>query len=354
MPNLTLNNLGILLTPSTFDRADGNSFYLYPGTPAPAGAIKLNYGGSLGTNPYGDPIIFEEYSDSPEIESGEQSTIVHKFHCDRYTAEQMILANPRGTLLVDSTGLFFSRVLTSKISPIARTGAKEWMLIITCESLSFGTPPDEFDIEIVELNPPAEKHPRYASLSYYQRNIIRGADVSDDQAVAQSYKDLISTFSSSVNPAQDQKGQAKELLFKKEKGEDSFYLSGYRVSWSTYFYAPVTINPGGYMEDPVLEGALPYQFWAVGGDIGNGSIFQETTLLNPNVYPTFVDEPPYGLSWLRYTDTLHLQRTWFKLTRTWVGAPLGHWDNEWYNVSNGQAQPLQTEPSQGGLNLGGI
>lgn len=350
MANISLNTLGILLTPSSFDRADGNNFYLYPGTPAAPGSVKINYGGSLGTNPYGDPIIFEEYSNSPDIESAEQSTIVHKFHCDRYTAEQLILANPRGTLLVDSTGQFYSRVLSSKTTPVTKTGAKEWDLTITCESLSFGTPPDEFDIEIVELNPASEKHPRYSALTYYQRNIIRGANVSDYIDVAQQYKNLISTFSSSASPNLNQQGQATELLFKKQRGEDSFYLAGYKITWSTYFYAPVVLNPGGYIEDPVLNGGLPYQFWAVNGDPGNGSIFQNTTLINPNLYPSPVSGPPYGLSWLREADTFHLQRTWFRLTRTWLGGPLGNWDNEWYNVSNG-VQPLQTSQNQGGFNF---
>lgn len=216
---------------------------------------------------------------------------------------------------------------------------------MTSEAQSFAAPYDEFDIDIVELNPPAEKHPRYSALSYSDRNLVRQAFVSDYIDVKQTFINQISQLAQSPNQWANEQGQALELLYKKQKGEDSFYLSGYRINYSRYFWAPQDINPGGYTEDPFS--VIPYQYWT---DVNGLNIFRNTAQYNYNLYPnnTSLVGPPYGLSWLRQTDTLHLNRTWYKLTMSWIGAPLGVWDNEWYNPV---LQPLQTTGSAGGIVL---
>jgi len=81
MPQLT--SLPIKLA-SIFDRADGSSPTL-GGIAEPLESIKINDAyNTIGAN--GETIFFYELSDSPQIESAEQSTIVHRFHCDYLTA----------------------------------------------------------------------------------------------------------------------------------------------------------------------------------------------------------------------------------------------------------------------------
>ena len=43
-------------------------------------------------------------------------------------------------------------------------------------------------------------------------------------------------------------------------------MSGFKVTWSQYFWDPQIINFGGYIEDPFKDGGLPYYFWSPSGD----------------------------------------------------------------------------------------
>jgi hypothetical protein len=219
--------------------------------------------------------------------------------------------------------------------------------------MTFAAPPEEFDIEVVELNPPAEKHPRYSGLTYIQRDNIRNQTVADSADVAQQWLNSVTSSCITTNPsisypsALNQYQQGLELMYKKQKGEDNFYLSGYKMIFSQYFWQPVDINPGGYIENPFL--VVPAYYWT---DQNDNNIFSKTTQYNPNVYINNNNIPnvyaaTYGLSWLRQTDVLHQQRTWYKLTSTWVAGTLGMWDNEWYNGSF--FQPYQTTGSAGSI-----
>lgn len=338
--------------PSVWDRADGGLTSQY-GTPAPPGSIGVNYpGGNAaayfeGVANGGMTVYVEESSDSPVIEFGEQCTITHTFFADYFGMQNIQAEYCRGYVMIDNSGNV-SRVLSTTAQPISKTAGLIWKVAMVSEAESFANPPAEFDIQPVEVNPIAEKHPRYSALTYYQRSIIRGAVISDYIDVQQQYTSLITSFSSSNNQWQDQQGQALELLFKKQKGEDTFYLSGYKIIYSVYYWQPQDINPGGYVENPFS--VVPYQFW-VNGDGEN--IFANSALANQNLYPNPNSAPPteypYGLSWLRQTDVQTLNRTWYKVTQTWIGAPLGIWDNEWYNPT---LQPLQTSQYGGNLNVG--
>lgn len=350
------NSIPTLAPPCIFDRADGTN-PLYGGVPDADGSIKINtaYGNTPGAGGYVP--FFQETSDSPEIESGEQSTIVHKWNCDYYTAQIYLIAYQRGTYMVDSQGNN-CRVLSTRITPVPRTGMRGVILTMTTEGTQplFPNPPDEFDIEVVELNPALEKHPRYADLTYAQRYYVRNANVSDDPDLAQNYQNALNDISSSayklgesIEIAQAQQAEAQEMLFKKHKGEDSFYLAGYKVTLSQYYWYPQVLNPGGYIEDPVYQGGLPYYFWSNNGTNETAAnIFGATATQNQNLYPQTgsLTQPPYGLSWLRQADTIHLNRTWWRLTRTWLGGPLGNWDNELYNRV---FQPYQTNEYSGSV-----
>ena len=336
--------------PSIFDRADGLTYGLGGVAEAP-GSMMMNTAMDGSTSGVGDYVpFFYEMSDSPEVESAEQSTIVHKFHCDYESAQIYMVTNPRGTYLTDTFG-DVSRVLSTKITPVPKTGMRGVILTITSEGQYplFPNPPDEFDIETVELNPALEKHPRYAILTYNQRWLVRNADVADNPEYVQQYKNIISAPLPNTNfPAapigNTQQSASLEMLYKKFKGEDSFYLAGYKITWSQYYWYPQILNPGGYIEDPVSQGGLPAYFWSTNGQTDGTNIFSQTTTHNANMYPQPTLNPPYGLSWLRQADTIHLQRTWWRLTRSWIGGPLGQWDNQLYNPVN---QPYQSGINQG-------
>jgi hypothetical protein len=333
--------------PSIWDRADGG--YTNPlGTATPDDAIIFNY---LGVAAKANQIVsfFQEASDSPTVEFGEQCTITHKYYVDSNSGKLIQKNYQRGTIMVDSTGINLSRVLSSVMQPMAKTNGRINILTVISEAKSFSNPPDEFTITPVELNPPLEKHPRYRALTYFDRFMVRNANLSDAVDVAQSYEQTIQTMSSSLNPALDEKGQAQELLFKKHKGIESFYLSGYKITWTQYFWSPQTINPGAYIEDPFSYsgGSIPAYFWDTNQNGSGTNIFAGTQVMNQNMFPNInIHDITYGLSWLRQTDEQVLNRTWWRLTKSWVGAPGGHWDVEIYSA---EPQPLQTQDYQGAV-----
>ena len=144
----------------------------------------------------------------------------------------------------------------------------------------------------------------------------------------------------------------KEIISKIWRQEDTPYLTAYQVTWAQYFFTPVYMNPGAYIENPV--GIVPSYFFepnAVSnsfpqGDLestfgnldtvgpvtpGNPTIFDKLAKLNPQDYS--VDGTSTGavnISWLRKSDEVEFQRTWFKYTHTWVGSPIGTWDKDIY------------------------
>jgi hypothetical protein len=356
---LTYDNNGGVQIPSVWNRATGqlvngtiDSLF---GTSNPTSGPKIgtNYAGGSATFAGFIP-IFEESSDSPVVEFGEQCTIQHTFFVD-YIGSILIQTDyQRGTVMQDNVsgpfGPNVSRVLSTNSQPIAKSGTQICKLQVISEAQSFANPPDEFDVATIELNPPAEKHPRYSGLTYYQKDIVRSQVIVDSIDIKQQFQNIASSFSQSNSnlnypSTQNQQQQALELMFKKQKGEDNFYLSGYKIIFSQYFWQPVQVNPGGYIENPFT--VIPSYYWTDGLGF---NIFSQTQQYNPNVYipnQLGTSKSSYGISWLRQSDELHQQRTWFKLTSTWVGGVLGQWDNEWYNGTT--FQPYQTASYQGSL-----
>lgn len=324
MPTQTSDTFDTFL-PSTFNRADGLEGR--PGTPNGNGLL---IGGS--------GFFFEEMPDSPEIERGEQATIVHKFRCDPDTAYALISTIGRGYTLMDSYGNT-SRVVNSKM--IWGRG-NVCQVHITAESLNWDWPVDEFSLDITELNPAIEKHPRYNLLSYKDRIMVHGAVQAEGIEFRGMYDGIIDAIKNdpTIDPptAIMKWAQAKELAFKLHKGTDSFYLPGFRIQYSNYYSIPPYLNPGGFIQDPVESGALPYYFWSTNNTVDpNSSMFNYLKIINPVIYGD-------GISWLRLCDTITYQRTWFRVTATWQGAPLGHWDKELYTQD---PQPYQTQETEG-------
>jgi hypothetical protein len=350
------NNLPLsasLMPPSCFDRADGNRFTGLPGTPTPDGAIRYNIAGKgfkdLNDLRSGDGSFFEEYPDSPEIERAEQATITHRFVCDPINGFVLITSTSRGQINLDLEGNY-TRILSAKLN-FRRGNYCDFTTI--SEGISFDTPPDEFSCETVELNPGLDKHPRYALLTYHERALIKQRINTDDLDLQTSIINALSTVFTGSNLSHLY--PAQELLNKYDYGIDSFYLPGLKIQWSQYFWAPQFINPGGFIQDPVTSNNLPSYFWDTNTTAGHtpnfsDSIFANMVIENPNIYTG-------GISWLRQEDTLTLQRTWWRLTRTWLGGPLGHWDPELYTVTldgtKTDKKPANALPYATGSNGGG-
>lgn len=317
--------------PNVFDRADGLGGR--PGTITPAASIQLQQGSN--TQVPGN--VFEEEPDSPSIEFGEQTTVRHTYICDPVTAQIYMLGLPRGTLLQDSVGNI-SKVLS--VTGDRMRGDRVRMTVIS--EVILYSPPDEFQLEILELNPALEKHPRYAFLPADIRNLV-SYSVSAAQIVsAETAKSLISGIS--ARPAslptggswnwQTVQDAAQELLLKRRIGEDTFYLPGFRVVWHSYYFAPQNLNPGGYVEDPISQGGLPMFFWNPKypfdpTDIYD-NIFQYCAVVCPQFFSDGGASAHTRISWLRLCDTQEYVRTWFRVTRTWIGAPYAHWDSDLY------------------------
>jgi hypothetical protein len=318
--------------PNGFDRAGDDP--THGGTPTVDG--QNIWSGPFGTQ-LGIPKFFEELPDSPEIERGEQATFTHRFKCDPATAFALLSAYGRGVMLKDSNGVI-TRVLTSRIQ---QQKGNYVILTMVSEALSFDNPPDEFDCNVTELNPAIEKHPRYSDLTYFSRQLVRNANISDTLDLKTQYTNTLNVlFGGPSNPTHKnapatekcEYNEAKELLFKLHKGITSFYMPGFKITYNQYYWYPQPLNPGGYIEDPIASNSLPYYFWSTNGAPDGPSVFDNAALLNPNIYGN-------GISWLREADTYSYQRTWFRITSTWRGAPLGHWDHELYT---NKTAPYQT------------
>lgn len=146
--------------PFGFNRADGTTGLPsqtnglvsgQAGTPSSAGAITPSGNAATVNN------AVEEDFDSPEIERAEQGTAQHRFKMLWNTAINYITVLGRGTFITDGFGNRW-RILSSKIQSLKGGMAS---LSVTSESLSFDSPPDEYQCVPVELNVDIMKHPRY-------------------------------------------------------------------------------------------------------------------------------------------------------------------------------------------------
>lgn len=320
-----------LIPPNGFDRADGIDGNAGTATP----------NGTVIQSPIG--FFLEEASFSPEIEFGEQATVVHTFYCDPDTAQIILLSNARGTVLIDNSGNY-SRVLSTKLN---YNKGLYCTVVVTAEG-TFIVPPDEFSVEAIEFNPSLYRHPRYIDVLNYKGMSTTGQSVTGAQIInliqgasnfpqVGAQTDATNSINSSLITNNTVLAEALEELSKIQQGFDTFYLAGFRVTYSTYFYQAFQINPGGYIEDPVESGNLPAYFWSDDGTPSGQNIF---SALAATVSPVLYGQ---GLSWLRQSDTQSFQRTWFKITSTWIGGPFGQWDEEIYNP-NAAPPALPTPP----------
>jgi hypothetical protein len=161
----------------------------------------------------------------------------------------------------------------------------DWQMLATAgESGSLQLPADEFDLQPFEVNPKTEQHPFFSALDDEKRVAVR--TVVDSEATKDRATKLAALDSLSLNLAQ-----------KLMKGRDSYYLAGWTYTWTTYSWDLPTAMAGGVIEAP----AGPLAGYFVG-----------------------------TIDWLRQADSLQPTPTHFKLTKTWLGGPNGHWDTDLY------------------------
>lgn len=357
--------------PSCFDRADGVDER--PGTPSDAGQFKVQVPGNPNANITN--VTLEEEASSPEIERAEQATIVHRFRTSWEDALTRLETLGRGRVLEDSEGRL-TKILSSRV---VREQPGTALLTITEEGMSFDSPPDQFQITAVELGVNIMKHPRYfyaflgdgagSATELKNQSVIRllqsffenptvgfrdaltdmlkssiGTEAgTGEQPPAASANGTSYTFSGLVSGTDLAKRAALEIIQKFWRGEETPYVIGYEVKWTRFYFRPPYINPGGYIEDPITDAApqLPdYLYSPSYPPDPSLSIFQLLDWYNPQCY-SLTGEPGGGvsISWLRKSDILSWERTWFRLERTWIGSPVGHWDEQLYTTASRPAVP---------------
>jgi len=378
-----------------FDRADGVT--LLPVQPTGTGGTGQTLGTATPTdfifilNNNDQSQITQELTDSPEIERAEQATFQHTFRTSWANCLALIPMLARGVFVTDSSGNIW-RILSAKIQHDRGTWGK---LTLVAESISFDSPPDEYQIVDVELGIDIIKHPRYFwALNPTPNNPIDGSnDYTTNVGIApntatiaqvksaiiraiQNYRDspqqpsanlingllqnqVINQFNISMIPigvpgtqvnviantiCQFAIAAAGEIIQKLWRNLDTPYLPGWQITWSQYFFAPMYLNPGAYEENPV--GIVPDYFISPSQD-GSNTIFDQMAQINPQDFSNNGHtNGGVSISWLRKSDRQIFQRTWFRIERNWIGAPVGNWDTELFTPN---ARPDFTPYDQTGV-----
>ena len=398
------------------------------GTPLPTAFL------SILSNTQDGIMTIEEPTGSPHLERAEQCTCSHTLKMSWVEARYYWSLMPRGTIVNDSEANIW-RILSCDMVRQNGTSAD---LSYVMESISFDSPPDDFQLNEVSMDLNIIKHPRYSwalfpyvtdSSTFTQVNSIKVYYTDIKEAIIrmiQNYTDspfypsqsqvqgLIQTnilsmlnldptkgagkiqvnypnlnynpdkttvdpvtwdgktsdyptancvfflvsvpvnLSDPTNPIVIAIAAAKELISKLWRQEDTPYIAGYEVVWTQYFFAPIYLNPGGYIEEPRdhvpayficpdNNGIIPRgdQRNPSGGDIadppkqGQQTIFDYMTEFNPQSYSTTgLYGGPLAMSCLRKSDHYDYERTWFKVPHTWLCAPIGKWDKDLYNQNN--------------------
>jgi hypothetical protein len=370
-----------IIPPSCGDRADGTG--VFPGTPLPANIDEVIAQWTATGSPLSAQGFFEEDAASAKFDFGEQTTIQKVFYCDcgppgtaggiGGTYGQLLPLIQRGTIQTDSYGN-----VTKILNSVAERMKPNLMkLTITSEGLSFGIPPDQYSVEPQEINPDLMKHPRYNygqngnsttgyGLTQLQKGMIRWALGGQNNYSAVAVLNQIFN-GAGVGPGPSntseilwtvpQQQMAWEIIQKTYRGEDTWYLPALVVTWSRYYFPYgvnnlPSLNPGGYIEDPTdgMDVSIPYFFWSIDGTDNNPTNGSNDTLQYMSTFNS--DLYADGVTYLRKADSLTYERTWFKYTRTWVGAPTGpqdqnqqnyiYWDPDLYPQWDAASQSFST------------
>lgn len=426
-----------LVLPFGFDRGDGVTI-LPPsvdgstlvsgtfGTPTPPSVLLIQSANGS------DVMSLEEDPESPTIERAEQATSLHSFTMSYQAALMYIGVISRGLLAQDSGGNLW-RVLSASIQ--AQRGGKA-TLKVACESVSFDTPPDDFQVNTVDMGIDILKHPRYfpnifptvaelgTEVGAIKETLIRAVQAYRDSPFFPTTASLAGLFNGMVqenvvglakagqfaylvpNPLYDSSkptaadldsngnpqagagtpggpntvhlvhfypstiGQTgsvdlaiaavMEMITKLWRMEDSPYMPAVEVKWTQYSFLPPDTVLGSYLEDPTF--IIPDYFLkpdrfltelpprnGIGyPTAGADNIFALNASLNPQDYSSDGQGGPIAISWLRKADEVVYQRTWFEITRTWVGSAIGMFDQQLYGAYKRPQGPTQDGGKDGG------
>jgi hypothetical protein len=151
------------------------------GTPDPINGIQV-----FSSNGAGNYSV-EQDPEYPMMERAEQATFQQRLKMSFAQAYECISYLPRGSFFRDSSTNVW-RLLSSKIQAM-RGGMAS--LEYTAESISFDTPPDEFQIVPVELGIDILKHPRYAWAISPQAGVATPIIIGDVTVDASEFKNTI-------------------------------------------------------------------------------------------------------------------------------------------------------------------
>ena len=202
-------------------------------------------------------------------------------------------------------------VASSQVEPFRGARAK---LTIQWEpggaNATVALPCPDFTCEPIELYPKTERHAIFNQTS-------TGTGSMEDIAlwtVSMVYSAIHAPTAEAKNsfaqqlanlPAGDQGTLGLKLLDKLRKGEETFYLSGLKYNWWSFSYIAPSLSLGGIIQWPDGPGSIPNSL-------------------------------PSGLSSLRLADSLQpvgVNGSMYKLTRTFMLGPKGHWDSDLYPTS---------------------
>jgi len=163
-------------------------------------------------------------------------------------------------------------------------------------------PIGNFSLKPQELYPKIERAACFSGITFKTLNIAHNAI---DLATNSTGVPLVTdTFLTDNISDPTQLSLAQNLVAKWQKGEETFYLAGWRYTYEVYSYTAPTVNRGGVPGTP-------------GGPLSA-------------VLPT-------GVSWLRLADDLDpagVAGSMYKLNVCWLGGPVysgtGYWDSDVY------------------------
>lgn len=163
-------------------------------------------------------------------------------------------------------------------------------------------PPDEVSVSGDNLSPRVESHKRYKPLDGV--NVDWEGESVPLLAVVQNAVQATSSTTRAkaiaILTATPVSALALELVKKLEAGREAFYMAALRYSWTTHSFTIPTMYRGGWIEAP--GGPLAGYFVA-------------------------------DIDWLREADDLQYSAGIWRLTRSWLGGPNGHWDLQLYSVA---------------------
>lgn len=136
---------------------------------------------------------------------------------------------------------------------------------------------------------------------------------------------------------------AREIIGKLWRMEDTPLVNGLEITWTEYYFRPPPLNLGSYIEDLIKDAvpALPDYFYSTEFPPDpTKTIFDSLSSFAPQIYSASgLKNGAVKISWLRDADVLEYNRTWFRVTRKWLGAPIGAWDAQIYSTGNRPVNP---------------